>query len=517
MTREELIQYVSDHGIRWKESTFLKHGILDSFLELTEQYSGSFDYKSKCLRSDAENKCKCCGTETEWSRWIQRWTYYCSNCDPQLNTARLDKDKVLQYYDEHGYAATLEKFGISAHSLGKLGITKTVDQQRRYRKYADAYMSGKSIQKVADEFGTSKAHVRSAMRMYNVLHHSHSEVCKNNHANRSPESYKGKRIYDHDYICQLWDSGMRMEDIAKVLKCKDDTVRIALIRAGKRKKRDRTSQPERALHAFLDRHKIPYEKHNRKHIYPKELDIYIPDHRLAIEVNGLYWHSEDIAVKDTRHLEKFTQCRESGIRLLQFTDQDVINRLPLIESMLAVRLGIAEKIMARKCSVTEISTRIANQFYQQWHYQGATTNSAKSMALIYQNEVVALLSYRQTKDETIIDRYACKPFTTVIGGFTKLESRLSGKLVTFSLGLISDGSLYRNNGYTTEGYSTRPEFYVTDGQILWNRQKFMKTKMPKLFGSGFDPNKTEWQNIVDNGLRLYFGAGITKWVKEKGL
>lgn len=42
----------------------------------------------------------------------------------------------------------------------------------------------------------------------------------------------------------------------------------------------------------------------------------------------------------------------------------------------------------------------------------------------------------------------------------------------------------------------------------------MKSKLHKMFGDKFDPNKTERENILLNGFRLYFGAGITKWVKE---
>ena len=139
--------------------------------------------------------------------------------------------------------------------------------------------------------------------------------------------------------------------------------------------------------------------------------------------------------------------------------------------------------------------------------------------MLYDNDIVALLSYTIRNNECRIERYACKPFTNVVGGYSKLESRLiklerPERLVTFSLGLISDGSLYSMNGYKTEGYATKPEWYVSDNKALMNRQRFMKHKMPKIFGAGFSPDKTEWENIINNGLRLYFGAGITKWVKE---
>lgn len=60
-------------------------------------------------------------------------------------------------------------------------------------------------------------------------------------------------------------------------------------------------------------------KRTRKIISPQELDIYIPDLKLAIEFNGNYWHKD---VKDY-HLNKSIACRNKGIRLIhiyQFED-----------------------------------------------------------------------------------------------------------------------------------------------------------------------------------------------------
>lgn len=193
---------------------------------------------------------------------------------------------------------------------------------------------------------------------------------------------------------------------------------------------------------------------------------------------------------------------------MQLTDADIMTRPNLIKSMLSAKLGLNERIYARKCAITEIPIREANKLFDQWHYQGQTTNSAKVLALIYQHEVVAMLAYRIQQDKIIIDRYASKLDTTVVGGYSKLEKCLPNlRKEIFSLGLISDGSLYASSGYHTPGYATSPEFYITDGCKLVDRQQAK-------FGAGFDPDKTEWENVISNGLRLYFGAGITKWIKE---
>ena len=48
---------------------------------------------------------------------------------------------------------------------------------------------------------------------------------------------------------------------------------------------------------------------DRTQIYPLELDLYLPDYKLAIEFNGLYWHSDLFKNKDY-HLNKTNLCSE---------------------------------------------------------------------------------------------------------------------------------------------------------------------------------------------------------------
>lgn len=380
--------------------------------------------------------------------------------------------------------------------------TKVVLTQEEIDEVNRLYLSGKTLEEVANIFGMQKQTI--SRFIFDV----------NSRNNRRGTKLCGKKV-DFNGIEELYET-KSVNELAQHYGCWPGPVRDCLKRLGIFVP-DNFTQPERAISNILNKYNIEHEIHNRSIIAPKELDIWIPSHNIGIEVNGLYWHSTQVPKVDRRHVDKFNHCMNVGIKLIQFTDADVVNKPELIESMILSKLGLLpNRIMARKCAVSEIGIKQANQFYSKWHYQGQTTNAAKSLALIHGNEVVALLSYTTKGDITRIERYACKPFTNVVGGYSKLEKRVPGDtLVTFSLGLISDGSVYRKNGYETEGYATKPEFYITDGFELMNRQRFMKHKMPALFGAGFDPDKTEWENVIANGLMLFFGAGITKWVKKR--
>lgn len=57
--------------------------------------------------------------------------------------------------------------------------------------------------------------------------------------------------------------------------------------------------------------------HNTKRVIsPNELDIYIPDLKLAIEFNGLFWHSTKHNIDKDYHLNKSIACRNLNIRLI---------------------------------------------------------------------------------------------------------------------------------------------------------------------------------------------------------
>lgn len=63
-------------------------------------------------------------------------------------------------------------------------------------------------------------------------------------------------------------------------------------------------------------------------ISPKELDIYLPEHRAAIEYNGTYWHS---LKPSGYHEAKTLACRSLGIRLLHLDEEDWKNFRPEAE------------------------------------------------------------------------------------------------------------------------------------------------------------------------------------------
>jgi hypothetical protein len=102
-----------------------------------------------------------------------------------------------------------------------------------------------------------------------------------------------------------------------------------------------TSFKERMIYPILDKLNILYIKNSRSIIPPLELDIYLPKLNLAIEYNGIYYHSYhsdqnknrspkqgDLEFCKYRHQIKSITCYNKGIRLLHiYEDLKTIDQL----------------------------------------------------------------------------------------------------------------------------------------------------------------------------------------------
>ena len=76
-------------------------------------------------------------------------------------------------------------------------------------------------------------------------------------------------------------------------------------------------------------------ENSRSIIKPLELDIYLPDLKLAIEFNGTFWHSQEANKPKDYHLTKSLLCREQGIRLIHIYEfEDIDEQLELLKSLI---------------------------------------------------------------------------------------------------------------------------------------------------------------------------------------
>jgi transposase len=265
---------------------------------------------------------------------------------------------------------------------------------------------------------------------------------------------------------------------------------------------------------------IDYLTAARTVISPKELDIYIPSKKVAIEVNGLFWHSTNSSrgIDKKYHLQKTQDCEVKGIKLLHFFEDELLEKFDLCKSIISANLGLSEQIYARKCQVREISSSESLSFTNQYHLQGNAVATAH-FGLFYDEFLVSVMTFRKnrfSKNSSAweIIRYCTKNNLRVVGGASKLFSNFistySPKEVhSYADRRISNGNVYGKLGFTFS-HNTPPNYYYIIGKNRSNRLNWQKKLLDKKL-KFYDPNLTEEENmklneyyrIYDCGNKLY--------------
>ena len=246
----------------------------------------------------------------------------------------------------------------------------------------------------------------------------------------------------------------------------------------------------------------------------KEIDVYVPSKKVGIEINGLYWHSEQFREK-YYHAQKRVQSHIEGLRLIQITDKQWKEKNEICKSIILNALGMSQRIGARKCKVERYkhTTNEITAFFERSHMEGFVGGS-DYIILRYEGEIVAGVIigrsrfHKENKAEVL--RYVCKNGTQIQGAFNRLigEYRKTNSEPLFSYVNLSlfNASLYKVNpkwhfkGYTDIGYCW------TDGNEVVSRYKAMPKRM-KEWLKNYDPQKGEVENMWANGYYRYYDCG----------
>lgn len=207
-----------------------------------------------------------------------------------------------------------------------------------------------------------------------------------------------------------------------------------------------------------------------RNIISGELDIFLPDRGVAVEFNGLFWHSETAGKGRGYHLEKTEACRAAGIQLIHIWEDDWTFRRVTVERMLAHKLGISQEplVPARKTTVHRIPSAEAQRFFESYHIQGGASGSLNFGLQQNDGTVVAAMTLKRVGSELRLERYATS--CRVPGGHSKLISYLvrevSGweRIVTFADHSVSDGSVYRAGGWVEDSVLPPDYMYVAKGR-----------------------------------------------------
>jgi hypothetical protein len=284
-----------------------------------------------------------------------------------------------------------------------------------------------------------------------------------------------------------------------------------------------TSKPQEKI---LDLIKSITHEHvisnDRKALEGKELDIFIPNLNLAFEIHGIYWHSS-VAPKRTSEWVKWHQrdkldlCKQKGIRLVQYFEDEIANHWESIEQQIRLMLGSREKVFARNTKVRKISWGEAKEFLTSVHLQGAGI-AGQCWGLYRDTELLSVMVFthaRPSKDQWELSRFASKG--QVVGGASKLLTAACRELnpqqiISYSDDRFSEGGLYQALGFS-RSHTTMPDYMYVLGNKRIHKSQFSRRLLPKRLGSEFNPELSEAENCEKLGVPRIYNCGITKWTK----
>lgn len=262
---------------------------------------------------------------------------------------------------------------------------------------------------------------------------------------------------------------------------------------------------------------------DKKTISPYELDIYLPNYKLAIEFNGNYWHSE--LQKDTKyHQNKTIACAKKGIQLIHIFEYEWEDECTKekIKNILLEKVQVPNRIYAKNTIIKEINTEDCKTFLNKYHLQGYTPANIQ-LGCIHNNELVGVMTFGVPRFGNLAEyeliRLCFKDKLIVVGGANKLFSYFINNYKPTSVLTYVNIAKFTGNIYTKLGFKvqeiTKPNYvwYNSNKHDVKSRYTTQKSKLVQSGLGSVDETedeimkRLEYTKIYDSGnLRLIWEA-----------
>lgn len=243
-----------------------------------------------------------------------------------------------------------------------------------------------------------------------------------------------------------------------------------------------SSSYERKIEAILDSLNVYYQRYTRKIISPYELDFYLPENRLAIEVSPLATHNsntfnnygfpDEKAKPRDYHQKKMKLSRDKGVTLITLFEKTLQEPYWSTITVPALKYritGQTEKMLSsQSIDVVPIKKQEARKFLNKWHFDGYCPCQYALGVINGQNGQLigaAILGIPQNDDymgKSLLElkRISWRAGIHVADGTLKVTEEVHQELgqsysgiLTYSDNDLGSGSEYRNSGFKLIGES----------------------------------------------------------------
>lgn len=292
-----------------------------------------------------------------------------------------------------------------------------------------------------------------------------------------------------------------------------------------------TSSYENILYDFLIKNNIIFDKHERKIIYPQELDILIPSKNIAIEFNGNKYHTEWFGGKTRQyHLNKTKLCKQKGIKLIHIFEDEFLNLKEIVLNKISHILGIQtklEKIYGRKCNIKKIDKDSAKNFLEKYHIQGYDPSTIYYGAY-YNEQLIAVMCFLKENKEGKweLTRFASDYNYICCGVGGKLfkhfikeyDPQVVKSFADRRWTVDEENNLYIQLGFKFDNY-IKPDYKYYNPKVdkykRFHKFGFRKQILLKKYFDKLNPNMTETEMVKELGYDRIWDCGLIKYVWKK--
>ena len=250
----------------------------------------------------------------------------------------------------------------------------------------------------------------------------------------------------------------------------------------------------------------------------KELDIYIPKLKIAIEYNGLRWHSEEFNKDKNYHLNKLEECSKNGIKLIQIFEDEWVEKKDIVLKKLKHILGYNESqsVYARKCIINEVDKQTAYNFLEKNHIQGSVGSSV-FLGAYYGDKLVGIMGFiEDSKDKWNLIRFATDNDLKCIGVGGKLFKEFVQRYKPSYVKSFADrrwtlskeDNIYTRLGFKLS-YVLPPDYRYVNGLKREHKFAYRKQKLHRKYGVPL--SMTEHEMAISLGFFRIYDCGLFRY------
>ena len=130
----------------------------------------------------------------------------------------------------------------------------------------------------------------------------------------------------------------------------------------------------------------------------RELDIYVPSLKLAIEYNGILWHSEKYKKDKFYHLKKLEDCEKKGITLIQIFEDEYEYKKEIVLKKIKHMLTKQDFEEINNVHIQEISPKLTKKILEGYSLNGFVPSSVH-IGLFHEKKLIGVGSFKKNKQQ----------------------------------------------------------------------------------------------------------------------